>query len=131
MRRYPSSSGLFLSKETVGSPKFVSYPSMHMPRSWIPVVSRWLAFFVFGTAAFHVNQRVGFLRSRGLSFQTTILQYFRDSVSRPAHSLPLWLPFASLTAAPEGGPSPFGRLAHPLSGIALRFRYSPAGYALT
>ena len=65
-----------LSKETVGSPKFVSCPSMHMPRSRIPVVSRRLAFFASGTAAFHIHQRVGFLRFRGLSFQTTICNYF-------------------------------------------------------
>ena len=68
MRRYPSSSGCSVPKEAGGSPKFVSYPSMHMPRSWIPVVSRWLAFCAFGTAAFHINHCVGFLRSRGFPY---------------------------------------------------------------
>ena len=77
LRRYPSSSGCLVSKETVGSPKFVSYPSMHMPRSRIPVVSLSLAFCAFGTAAFHVRPRVGFLRFRELSYRTTICNYFR------------------------------------------------------
>ena len=67
---------LLESKETVGSPKFVSCPSMHMPRSRIPVVSHRLACCAFGTAAFHINHCVGFPRSRGLSFQTTICNYF-------------------------------------------------------
>ena len=58
---------LVVSKETVGSPKFVSCPSMHMPRSRIPVVSLQLATFAFRTAAFHVHHRVGFLRFRELS----------------------------------------------------------------
>ncbi len=102
---------LFVSKETVGYPKFVSCPSMHMPRSRIPVVPLTLAICALEAAAFHINQCVGFPRSCSISLRTTILLCFRDSVSRPAHSLPLCF-------------------AHPFSGIALRFSYSPAGYAL-
>ena len=71
--RYPSSSGYSVSKEAGGSPKFVSCPFMHMPRSWTPVVSLGLAFYALGTTAFHFNHRVGFLRFRGFSFRTTIL----------------------------------------------------------
>lgn len=84
---------LFHSKETVGSPKFVSCPSMHMPRSRIPVVSRWLASCAFGTAAFHVHQRVGFLRLHGLSSRTTICNYFRIQ----CHGLRTRFPSASHT----------------------------------
>ena len=64
-----------------------------------------------GTAAFQVVKQCRLSPLYADSPFGPPVYLFRDSMSRPAHSLPLCF-------------------AHPLSGIALRFRYSPAGYAL-
>jgi len=76
-------------KETVGSPKFVSCPSMHMPRSPIPVVSLTLAIARLGLQPSRRLITVGFLRLRGLSFRTTILLLSGFNVAACALASPL------------------------------------------
>ena len=49
-----------LHKETIGSPKFPSYPSEDMPRSQTPVVSCALACIAHRIVAFRRLQTVGF-----------------------------------------------------------------------
>ena len=58
--RYPFSSGFILSKETGGSPKFVSCPSTRMPRSKTPVVSLTLAISCEGLMPSRLCNSVGF-----------------------------------------------------------------------
>ena len=83
------SSGCFLSKETGGSPKFVSYPSMHMPRSPIPVASPTLALTGVGLLPSRRIITVGLLRRGGLSFRTTISLLSGFNVAACALASPL------------------------------------------
>ena len=93
-------------RRQVGSPKFVSCPFMRMPRSKTPVVSLALAIAHLGLMPSRLCNSVGF-HCLAAAYPFGPQSYmFRDSMSRPAHSLPLCF-------------------AHPLSGIALRFRYPP------
>ena len=64
-----------LYKETVGSPKFPSYPRKCMPCSPTPVVSAILRHSVSRTAAFHLTNSVGFhsLHCKKFILKTTII----------------------------------------------------------
>ena len=84
---------------------------MRMPRSSIPAVSLTLAISRLGLLASKELNSVAFLRRGGLSLRTTI-------VSNSGFHLAACALASPLLRTP------------PLSGIALRFRYSPAGYAL-
>ena len=72
-----------------GPLKFPGYPCMHMPRSSIPVVSSSLALTLRGLQPSGVSKTVGF---PGLTPGNPLgpqQSTFRDSVTRPAHSLHL------------------------------------------
>jgi hypothetical protein len=87
--RSPFSSGCIFCKETVGSPKFVSCPSMHMPRSSIPVVSLALAISRSALLPSKEMNSVGFLRRCGLSSRTTIVIISGIHVAACALAFPL------------------------------------------
>jgi hypothetical protein len=86
--RYPCSSGIS-DKETVGSPKFPSFPCDDMLRSLqTPVVSCSPRPCASRTTAFHSFHRVGFPpASSGLSVGPR-LYTFRGSIPQPVVSLP-------------------------------------------
>ena len=111
-------------KETIGSPKFPSYPSEDMPRSQTPVVSCALAYLAHRIVAFRCLHTVGFcLDTAGAILLTTTLPIagLHHAACLLAHSsfvLPLlgW----HVACAPD-------LLARLSSGGTCTARFSPTG----
>jgi len=93
-------------KETGGSPEFPDYPSEHMPRSQIPVVSHPAGLGAGRTAAFQ-------------SLQLSALGSGCPDLSSVHHYTFFGIQFRGLR--------PRLCFAHRLSTIALRFGYRPGG----